>query len=361
VKAQKLDGNAYVIEMPPELVDPDEQPYLDSYNSIGTVDNSFLLLNFSNVRRINGLGASMVVKLSAIANKRKKPIICFGLNEHHRRMFDMVGLNRTMHIFADSTGALKKAGLPSSVSIKSSTPVLAEDVAYWSRPIDRIIVPSLSRRAINMNVNGRRIVGPVDGFGSLWQKKYRLTIEKDKLSPQNVIDILKNNFPKFQPDYNHFYPGIKGISPGEVIAIDSSTPGGPVSTGVVVLYADNESFTFVTPQGHPESGWVTFSAYRDGKKLIAQILGLARANDPIYELAFRVVGSQMQIKIWKHVLESLAKYLEVPTEVSVQAICVDPQVHWSQLGNTWYNAQARTILALPVWYTRNKLNSRNRE
>ena len=33
-----------------------------------------------------------------------------------------------------------------------------------------------------------------------------------------------------------------------------------LSTGVMVLYADDESFTLMTPQGHMFAGWITFSA-----------------------------------------------------------------------------------------------------
>ena len=131
------------------------------------------------------------------------------------------------------------------------------------------------------------------------------------------------------------------------MAIDSATPGGPVSTGVLVVYADDVSFTFMTPQGHPESGWVTFSAFAENGKIIAQIMGLARANDFVYEAAFRAVGSQMQVNIWKHVLTSLAGYLEIPADVTVAPVCVDKHLQWSQAGNVWYNAQIRTIFYMP--------------
>ena len=33
-----------------------------------------------------------------------------------------------------------------------------------------------------------------------------------------------------------------------------------LSTGVMVLYADEESFTLMTPEGHMFAGWITFSA-----------------------------------------------------------------------------------------------------
>jgi hypothetical protein len=360
VKTEKQADNVYIMEIPSELTDPNEKPYFDA-GVPGMPGLSYLILDFSKVKHINGLGISMLVKLGIRAKKKKIKVLVHGINTYYRDVFRMTGLNRILRVCLDSAEAYQIAGISASPNPGTAGVSIANDTNYWSVPVDRIVVPTLPPEAINMNRKGRRIVGPVDGFGSLWQKTYRLSIDKKNLSPQNVIDILKKNFSNFQPDYNHFYPGNKEMVPGEVIAIDSSTPGGPVSTGVVVLYADNESITFITPQGHPESGWVTFSVYRDGNKLLAQILGLARANDPIYEIAFRTVGSKMQIRIWTHVLESLAKYLEAPAKVSIQPVCVDPAVRWSQLKNFWFNAQVRTILASPVWWIGKKMKGQNRE
>jgi hypothetical protein len=199
-------------------------------------------------------------------------------------------------------------------------------------------------QARNINVNRRRAVGPVRGFGQLWQKTYHLAIDKANVKPADAIRALKENFPSFQPPYNRFYPSAAGIAPGEIVLIDSSTPGGPVSTGVMVLYADDVSFTFITPQGHPESGWVTFSAFEEGGRIIVQIQGLARANDPLYEAAFRLVGSKMQVRIWTYLLESLARHLGVEPRVEVKAEVLDRAVHLSQAGNIWQNAQVRTLL-----------------
>ena len=43
--------------------------------------------------------------------------------------------------------------------------------------------------------------------------------------------------------------------------LDVDLPGRvKLSTGVMVLYADDESFTLMTPQGHMFAGWITFSA-----------------------------------------------------------------------------------------------------
>ena len=127
------------------------------------------------------------------------------------------------------------------------------------------------------------------------------------------------------------------------------TPGGPVSTGVLVLYADEQSFTFACPQGHPESGFVTFSGHKENGDTIVQILGLARANDPLYEAAFRFIGSKVQGRIWTHVLSSLAAYLGEPARIAVAATCLDTGLRWSQARNLWYNAQIRTMIKEPLF------------
>ncbi len=183
----------------------------------------------------------------------------------------------------------------------------------------------MPKEARNLNVHGRRATGPVNGFGRLWQKIYRLYISDPDISPESAIAALKTNFPNFQPSYNRFFPSPAGIQPGEIVLIDSMTPGGPVSTGVMVLYSDDLSFMFNTPEGHPESGWINFCAFKGEGKTVVQILGLTRANDPIYEAAFHLAGSKIQVRIWTHVLKSLAAYFGIHPDITVEQTCEDGQ------------------------------------
>ena len=61
-----------------------------------------------------------------------------------------------------------------------------------------------------------------------------------------------------------------------------------------------ESFTLMTPAGHPEAGWVTFSSYVEDGRTFAQVQVLARASDPLYEVAFRLAGDKLQDQVWTH-------------------------------------------------------------
>src|SRR5215217_6444789 len=142
------------------------------------------------------------------------------------------------------------------------------DAAYWAKRVEKLEVSEVPAGAANVNVQGRHEVGALQ-------------------------------------------------------FISASVGGIPVYTGVRVIYADEESFTVMTPEGHPESGWNTFSAYQDEDGIaVAQVQSLARANDPIYELGFRVVGSAEQERIWTHVLKSLAAHFGVNEPVTLEKACL---------------------------------------
>jgi hypothetical protein len=219
------------------------------------------------------------------------------------------------------------------------------DAAYWAKWVEKLEVSDVPEGAANVNVQGRREVGALQGFGQLWQKTYRVRLTGAKVTPEEAVRVWKERFPEFQPPNSRFYPSMAGVAPGEVLFISASVGGMPVYTGVRVIYADDESFTVMTPEGHPESGWNTFSAYRDADgTTVAQIQSLARANDPIYEVGFRIVGSTTQERIWTHVLKSLAAHFGVNEPVTLEKVCVDPKLQWSYVKNVWQNAGARSML-----------------
>jgi hypothetical protein len=134
-----------------------------------------------------------------------------------------------------------------------------------------------------------------------------------------------------------------GIAPGEVALLSLAMPGGmPLSTGMLVLYSDNVSFTMMTPQGHMESGWITFSTYDDDGVTVAQVQSIARANDPMYEVGFLLFAHKTQERFWHDTLSALARYLNVDGKVEMRKNCVDTRWQWSQAKNIWHNAAVRT-------------------
>jgi hypothetical protein len=239
-----------------------------------------------------------------------------------------------------------------------------ESKAAWAPPVDRLKVSDVPAGAINLNVEGRQPVSPLQGFGQMWQKTFRVRLSGIAHTPAQVMQVWKENFPSFHPPENHFYPSMSGIKPGEVLLINARVPALPgtppilpVAAGVMVLYADDVSFTVMTPEGFPEAGWNTFSVYDEEDGLVAQVQALVRANDPMYEIFNRYLGSSgQQDAIWTHVLTSLSAHFGVKGQVTLTKTLVDPNVQWAHAGNIWKNAGIRTVfylLGTPFRWLRN--------
>ena len=123
----------------------------------------------------------------------------------------------------------------------------------WAPPVHRLERPDAPDDALNINVGGRRVAGPVQGFGRLWKKTYRVSVG-DRVEPADVVATWRRDFGTFWPPGNRFYGPITGLEPGEVALLNLSMPGGlELSTGVLMLYADDEGFTLMTPEGHQPS------------------------------------------------------------------------------------------------------------
>ena len=232
------------------------------------------------------------------------------------------------------------------------TPQPGRDEAYWAKPTAGLRVGEVSPEAVNLNVEGRQTVGPLMGFGQLWQKTYRIKLGAG-IAPEQVVQAWKAHLPALMPAESRFYPSLTGVAPGEIVLINATLPGLPggiqVSTGVRIIYADDVSFTVMTPAGHPEAGFNTFSAYEEDETTTAQIQSLGRANDPIYELGYRLMGgAKQQEAIWRYVLGALGRLFGVTAPVEVQKVVVDNKVQWRYAGNVRHNALIRTVLHTPV-------------
>jgi hypothetical protein len=226
----------------------------------------------------------------------------------------------------------------------------------WARPVERLKVEHRPEEAIGINVDGRELTGPIRGFGPLWQKTYKVRLAGCQAGPAEVIREWKANFPRFWPKNNKFYPSLCGIEPGEVALLDLGMPGGmKLATGVMVIYSDEESFTFMTPQGHMLSAWITFSAYEENGCTVAQAQAILRASDPLSELGLRLGGHKVEDRHWQHTLRSLARHMGVPGQVETTAVCLDPRFQWSEAKNVWHSTAIRTPLYLPVRFIRRLL------
>jgi len=227
----------------------------------------------------------------------------------------------------------------------------------WAKPVDKLKVQKLPAGVINLNVQGKQLSSPLRGFGQMWQKTYSVRLSGASVTPEELITVWKAEFPNFWPSGNRFYASGAGVKPGEVAVLNLAGPGGLtgpggtplISTGIMVIYADETSFSFMTPEGHIFAGMITFSAQDDGGTTVAQIQALIRANDPLYEMGCRVgVVHKAEDDFWHATLRSLAARFGVNGMPQQQNVLVDPRVQWGEAKNVWHNSAIRTALYMPV-------------
>ncbi len=241
----------------------------------------------------------------------------------------------------------------------SPTPT-PRDHESWAQPVNRLSTTATGAGVDT--VTGRRVVGPIQGFGQMWQKTFSVRLPGSTLDPEAVITHWKERFPTFWPSGAAFYAPLAGIAPGEVALLEvAPVPGSPVkmSTGVMVIYADRESFTFMTPEGHALSAWITFSAYRDGDTTVAQAQALERTSDPFVELTYLLGANRSNDRFWEQTLANLARSLGVEQpEVSATKLCVDRQRQWRYVRNLRHspalNMAVSTITAPARWFRRRR-------
>ncbi len=363
VDVRQAFKDVYIIDLAGDLTSSADAALLNAYDQVTGQGARVVVLNFSHLTYKNSSGTKLLLILLTRGKATGQRVFAVGLSAQYRNIFQVTQLDREIAIYNSEADALQAAHelldlpdgpLPSRTDSPVRAKVTERATDAWANPVERLKIRRIPAGARALNVEGRPLFGPLQGFGQLWQKTYRICLRDITQTPPEVIEVWKQNVPKFKPPEKRFHPSPIGIAPNELVLIDAQTPGGPISTGVMVLYAGADSFTLLTPAGHPEAGWVTFSSYVEEERLFAQVEVMARAGDPLYELAFRVAGSNLQDRIWNHVLTALATKLGTSGQVEMDKTLLDPKLQWGRAWNIWYNAQLRTLLYSPITFLRGK-------
>lgn len=213
----------------------------------------------------------------------------------------------------------------------------------WATHRDVLDAPETENRVLARGVAGRRVAGPVQGFGRMWQKTYRVRLGRE-LAPADVIAHWRDHYGEFWPSSNRFIAPLAGVRPGEVGLIQGSVGGLTLSTGVLVLYSDDVSFSFLTPEGHPFAGLITFSADERDDVTAAQVQLLIRAQDPLTELGMAFGGHRKEDRIWQHTLQALAASLGIDALPTTDVVCVDRRRQWRRFGNVRHDPALRALM-----------------
>jgi anti-anti-sigma factor len=116
----------------------------------GFTDPKHVTLNCTGVRTINGLGASILVKLSARAKNNGQRLSAFAVSEDLRQIFRVTELDQAIQVHASETDALAAAGVSgeqSSVQATEESGVLV-NLTSWARSVSELFVPEMPKEAL---------------------------------------------------------------------------------------------------------------------------------------------------------------------------------------------------------------------
>jgi len=311
-----------------------------------------VLWNFRLLDHMESEGAILLLVNAAVLEQKKIGLAACHLSAPLRDVFRLTSLDAAMEIFDTESKALER--LPFRIGISPRDPAFlaytGPPVPGWARSVEHVAFGAVPVEAMTVNVNGRKVTSPVNGFGRLWEKKYCIKTKNEAMAPQTIIALWRREFPNFWPKGNRLFTSGGGPIAPRATALLNLTPGGPMvmATGIIVIYAYDHSFCFSTVRGHMLHGWINFSSFRADGGTIIQVQPVFRASDPVMEVGFRLGASRREDQFWHRTLDNLASRLGVEAGVEQRNVLIYPHVRWRQAQNVRYcGAIGSSLYLLP--------------
>lgn len=146
------------------------------------------------------------------------------------------------------------------------------------------------------------------GKGPLWQRDYWTVIKNCRLSPKEVIELVRDRFEHLSPkELVQFENGSETTRPLELGDTLKVRIRMAPECAVRVVNVCSTSITLATLKGHPEAGKITFGAYRnDRNDVIFHIRSRARSGSRLDLAGFLTAGDPMQTNTWSDFIDRLA-------------------------------------------------------
>lgn len=351
VESRVVNQKSVVVDIRGSLADPCEDDLFAVCDDAAAKSKN-ILFNLSELAHITPEGVGLLIACSSRAAQRHVGVGATGVGDDVRDVFRLTRLDQVIALFDSEKEALS---YPSFWEKRCSSgdgrfDYTGPPLRGWARSIDRIGLTDIPEQAMNINVHGRRVTSPAKGFGRMWDKRYRLYLHDTDVDPRRVVSLWRSAFPEFWPKGNRVFTSAKApIAPGTTALLNLSLPGGvTLATGIMVVYADDTSFSFVTVEGHMLAGLINFSSFQEEGTTIIQVHPLFRASDPLMELAFRIGASKQEDLFWHRTLTNLARRLGSHGHIEQRSSLVDGRVDWSEAGSLWKNAAIRSSFYMPV-------------
>ncbi len=100
---------ANVIDIQGEITSFSEKALIEAYNQAIQGNIRTVIFNFTGLNYMNSIGIGMLVTLLIRAKREGKNLVGYGLNDHYKRIFELIQLDKVIPIFSNESVALASA------------------------------------------------------------------------------------------------------------------------------------------------------------------------------------------------------------------------------------------------------------
>ena len=330
-------GGKFLVNVLNGSLDCHARPLLAKATSEAVAEKRTLILDLSVVVSVDGAGLGILLQTAFICRHQN---ISFALLSADKRLSRILAELAIPEICEVNPQWSSDEGAVSNELFQAGQFFNGKEWAEYYGPVTSAEAPE----GAGPNVIGRRMSGPLRGFGKLWRKCYEVTLQGLSSKAGDLTSILAEKLGQFWPPGNELLLPSDGLKPGAVGAIAIRMPGaGHLYTGLRTIHFGANSFTFSTLEGHMASGWITFSVSERGGCPVVNIISLARTGDPLFEVGFHLFGHKAQEDFWKGTLTRFAEYLGAKPRVAVSKEAVDNKLRWDGLYSLSRNATYNSI------------------
>ncbi len=101
--------NVGIIDISGEVTSFSEKVLAEAYEDLSSKEHTRIALNFEQVSYINSAGMAIIIGILTKSRERKQTLSGWGLTDHFKKIFDMVGISKYMQHYDDEASALTGA------------------------------------------------------------------------------------------------------------------------------------------------------------------------------------------------------------------------------------------------------------
>ena len=106
----RVDDHTSVVDIKGEVTAASEGALMDAYAEASGPTTRSIVLNFSDLEYMNSGGIGMLVTLLVRANRQRRRLLAYGLNDHYRQIFELTRLDEAIGIHDGEAAAVAAAG-----------------------------------------------------------------------------------------------------------------------------------------------------------------------------------------------------------------------------------------------------------